>query len=213
MILPCEDNLLRRITLERHAFRVGRYDNLPRDIERALVEVIERELDLQRRLEILKRELEIRYDYSTYAAFRAIDKYNEGTVNTYNLSVFLKSNGHYATEKELLCIIRRIDTDGDAKLNYAEFSEFIRSQEPRAVVEDLKSRSFSAERSGFRNLTASNFSSPSRSVYVANNRSHSAYGRRTQINTPLRDSTMRESRMSPLKESLLRSSSPSRKLQ
>ena len=81
---------------------------MPRDIELALTELIERELDLHRRQEILKGDLEIRYDYSSYAAFRAIDKYNEGNINTFNISTFLKNNGHYASEKELLAIIRRI---------------------------------------------------------------------------------------------------------
>jgi len=46
MLLPCEDNLLRRIVQERPSYRVGRYDYLPRDIEGALTSVIERELDL-----------------------------------------------------------------------------------------------------------------------------------------------------------------------
>jgi len=41
MLLPCEDNLLRNITLDRPASRVGRYDTLPCDIERALLAVIE----------------------------------------------------------------------------------------------------------------------------------------------------------------------------
>ena len=49
IVLPCEDNLLRRITQERPVLRVGRYDYLPRDIESALTDLIERELDLHRR--------------------------------------------------------------------------------------------------------------------------------------------------------------------
>lgn len=104
---------------------MGRYDYLPRDIEISLASVIEKELDLQRKLDILKGELEVRYDYSSYAAFKSIDKYSEGFINTYNLGQFLKNNGYYANERELLAIIRRIDTDGDAKLSFAEFSEFL----------------------------------------------------------------------------------------
>jgi Ca2+-binding EF-hand superfamily protein len=79
-----------------------------------LLEIIERELALLRKLEILKEDLESRYDYSALASFKTIDRYNEGIINTYNLSTFLKNNGFFATERELLCIIRRIDTDGDA---------------------------------------------------------------------------------------------------
>ena len=57
MILPCEDNFLRNLTLDRPARYVGRYDHLPRDIELALANVIEKEIDLQRTLESLKRDL------------------------------------------------------------------------------------------------------------------------------------------------------------
>ena len=138
MLLPCEDNLLRKITQERLSYRVGRYDYLPRDIENALTSVIEKELDLQRKLDILKRELEVRYDYSTYAAFKSIDRHSEGHINTYNLGQFLKANGHYAVERELLAIIRRVDTDGDAKLSYSEFSDFIRGSESTRLAEDLR---------------------------------------------------------------------------
>ena len=76
-------------------------------------------------MSILKTELEIRYDYSIYASFRAVDRYNEGYIDSYNLSQFLKNNAYYASERELIAIIRRIDTDGDAKLSYSEFSEFL----------------------------------------------------------------------------------------
>jgi hypothetical protein len=41
MFLPCEDNFLRNVTLDRPSGRVGRYDTLPRDIELAITAVIE----------------------------------------------------------------------------------------------------------------------------------------------------------------------------
>ena len=200
MLLPCEDNLLRKITQDRPSYRVSRYDYLPRDIENALTNVIEKELDLQRKLDILKRDLEVRYDYSSYAAFKSIDRYNEASINTQNLGIFLKNNGYYASERELLAIIRRIDTDGDAKLSYSEFSDFIRGSDSSRVAEELK-RSSSQER-GNRNLYESRYGSPlkNQSTYQSPARSHSAYGRRAQ--TPLRESSLYESRMSPLKESL-----------
>ena len=39
MLLPCTDNLLRNITLDRPSYRVGRFDSLPYDIERALLDI------------------------------------------------------------------------------------------------------------------------------------------------------------------------------
>ena len=59
IVLPCENNILRNITLDRPARRVTRYDHLPRDIELSITNILEKEIDLQRRLEILKRELEV----------------------------------------------------------------------------------------------------------------------------------------------------------
>ena len=68
---------------------MGRFDSLPFDIERVIVEVIEKEIDLQRRLDTLKGCLEFRYDYTPLAAFRSVDKYNDGRIDTFNLRSFL----------------------------------------------------------------------------------------------------------------------------
>ena len=130
MLLPCTDNLLRNIALDRPSRFVGRFDSLPYDIERALCDILEKEVDLMRRLDTLRRDLEIRFDYSTLACYRSIDRYNDGRINTFNLGTFLRNVGHYASETELLAIVRRIDTDGDANLSYAEFCDFVRSQYP-----------------------------------------------------------------------------------
>lgn len=130
IVLPCEDNYLRNRTLDRPSRHVSRYDYLPRDIELALASVIEKEIDLQRRLETLKRELEVQYDYSPYAAFRSIDRYNSGRIDQVNVGSFLRQNGHYASELELLAIVRRIDTDGDAVILYSEWAEFVRAAYP-----------------------------------------------------------------------------------
>jgi Ca2+-binding EF-hand superfamily protein len=130
IVLPCENNVLRHITLDRPSRRITRYDHLPRDIELSITNILEKEVDLARRLEVLKRELEVQYDYSPYAAFRSVDRYNSGRVDTVNTGSFLRQNGHYASELELLAIIRRIDTDGDAHVDYNEFAEFIRVTVP-----------------------------------------------------------------------------------
>ena len=130
IFLPCEDNFLRERTQDRRAGRISRWDFLPRDIESQMAQILERELDLQRREEILKRECEYRYDYTQYNAYRAIDRYNDGYIDSFNLGQFFKSTGYYATERELLAIIRRVDTDGDAKITFSEWADFLRSCEP-----------------------------------------------------------------------------------
>ena len=79
-----------------------------------------------RRIEIARESLMRRYDFGVYASFRSVDKYNDGFINAYNLGSFLRSHYHYLPEKDILAIIRRIDTDGDARISYNEFSDFMR---------------------------------------------------------------------------------------
>ena len=127
MLLPCEDNVLRNITIDRPSIRVGRFERLPRDIEDGMVAVITKEVELARRLAVLKRDLEVGLDYSPMAAFRSIDRLNSGVVTTVNLGGFMRDHGHFASETELLAIVRRLDTDGDASINYSEWTEFLRT--------------------------------------------------------------------------------------
>ena len=152
IVLPCEDNFLRNCTLDRPSYCVGRHESLPCDIEHALLDILEKEIDLQRRLRSLIGDLHIRYDYSTLAAYRSIDKYNDGRIDNFNLGSFLRSCGHYAAERELIAIIRRIDTDGDSRLSYAEFSEFLRG--PAGCVSQSVRASSPAPRQS-RNLSMS----------------------------------------------------------
>lgn len=149
MLLPCEDNCLRTITLERHACRVARYENLPLDIERGISGIIEREIELLRRLDNLKRELEIRYDFSPYAAFKTIDRGCEGAITSFNLTQFLRAQGYYPTEREVLAVIRRMDTSCAANVSYSDFSDFLRghgSSDFTAAQNSSPSRPKSADR-------------------------------------------------------------------
>ncbi len=54
MILPCEDNILRNVVLDRPSRRLSRYDILPKEIEYSIVNVIVKEADLLRKIELLK---------------------------------------------------------------------------------------------------------------------------------------------------------------
>ena len=150
MFLPCEDNGLRFEVQRRYAQRCGRYDSLPRDIESAITRVIEQEIDLQRRLEGIKGQLERSYDYSPYAAFRSIDGNNSGRINQYEVGSLLRRNGHYSSEIENIAIIRRIDTDGDASVNYSEFAAFVRrgAGGSSAPSSPPRARASSANRTG-----------------------------------------------------------------
>jgi hypothetical protein len=134
MFLPCEDNVLRNVTIDRPSIRVGRFEQLPRDIELAMTAVLTKEVELARRLSTLKRDLELGLDYSTMAAFRSVDKFNSGVITTVNLGAFLRDHGHFASETELLAVVRRLDTDGDAAITYSEWLEFLAMPPPLAPL-------------------------------------------------------------------------------
>ena len=200
------------MTLDRPSRFCSRYESLPYDIERALLDILEKEVDLMRRLDILKRELEMRYDFSSLAAYRSIDRYNDGRINTFNMGTFLRSCGHYASETELLAIVRRIDTDGDAQLSYAEFSDYIRSTNPpiRPSYAEQE-RAASAERYRRRLLESRN-TSPLRPATSPRCFSATRHASPMRASSPLRPSSpyRHTSPMRPSPEPM-RYSSPSRK--
>jgi hypothetical protein len=74
----------------------------------------------------LKRDLVVRFDYTPLAAFRSIDRYATGRIDSLSLGTFLRAQNHQASEHELIAIIRRLDTDGDACLSFHEFSDYLK---------------------------------------------------------------------------------------
>lgn len=113
IVLPCEDMNLRVETCNRAFFRVSRQERLPRDMERDLVNVLVQELKVFKELEKLTYDLESRPDYSALACFRAIDRQNEGRLDKINLQRFFQQNNVFLTEREVLALIRRLDTTAD----------------------------------------------------------------------------------------------------
>lgn len=83
------------------------------------------------RLDKIKRELNIRYDWNARAAFETIDSLRDYTLNQRNIQTFLRLNGFIATDSEVIAIIRRLDSDGDNKVTLDEFAEAIR---PAVVI-------------------------------------------------------------------------------
>jgi Ca2+-binding EF-hand superfamily protein len=130
MFLPCEDNFLRDTALNRPSVRVLKFDRLPQDIEYQMAKIIESEIDLQRQLETLKFELELVPEYNANSVFNFIDTNRSGTISTDEVALFLKRAGYYVTDLESLAIIRRLDTDGNSMISYAEFADFMRKLVP-----------------------------------------------------------------------------------
>jgi hypothetical protein len=79
-VLPCDDNELRMATQRRPYTRVGRFDNLDYEIECGLSNILKHELDMIFRVDSLLRELENCPDFTPHAAYRSIDRYDEGKI-------------------------------------------------------------------------------------------------------------------------------------
>jgi len=94
-------------------------------METSLVRLLQHEIDFIRRMNALVKDLHAQADFSTYAAFRTIDRYNEGAININNLQDFFRSFGNYLVEQEVFAIVRRIDMDGDARITFEEFADFL----------------------------------------------------------------------------------------
>lgn len=50
----------------------------------------------------------------------------------------LKYHYYYLTDRELLAIIRRIDTDGDARVSFSELSDFLQCEYPVSKPFDVE---------------------------------------------------------------------------
>jgi hypothetical protein len=130
LLVPCENEYLRCKVTQKSPYRVEKHQTMSPSLERELCALLyEGEILTFRACEERRKDLARRHDFSTYACFRAVDELNEGEINVDNMRGFLKRAGHYPTEEEVIAIIRRVDTNADSSISYAEFSEAIKPQE------------------------------------------------------------------------------------
>lgn len=101
---------------------------LPVRVEQALTTLLIREVKLQIKAENIKRLLEAQYDFNIQSAYKVIDDWSYGYLDSRNFRRFLRGMGVLLQKPELVSLIRRIDLDGDAKISYEEFFEGVKSQ-------------------------------------------------------------------------------------
>lgn len=123
--LPSTSVVLRDLALQR-----GPYPRTTLDVEFLLARLFEKELSLQRRLELSRRDLAIRADFSILSAFSVIDYPSTSMLSRDKLSDFLRRNGKIVFEEDIDALLRRMDVDGDERLSFSEFSDFVRTSEP-----------------------------------------------------------------------------------
>ena len=71
---------------------------------------------------MMKGQVRLSPDWNSKAAFHLLDSQQHNYITHYNLFGFLKSNGWEASESELIAIIRRMDENGNGKIEFKEFS-------------------------------------------------------------------------------------------
>ena len=130
MLLPCNNPGLRTKATQRPNVFVAQHDYLTLDLERDVTKLIQKEIEIHRKSELLKQELASSSDFSLDGCYKSIDDWGYGWVDQRNLKSFFRNNKYNATDEECIAIIRRLDLDADGKLTKEEFGEGIKPQEP-----------------------------------------------------------------------------------
>ena len=67
----------------------------------------------------------MRPDYSPVAIYRAIDRHNDGRIDIINLKQFFSANNIFLSEREIIALIRRVDTEADQTISLDELQDYI----------------------------------------------------------------------------------------
>ena len=130
MVLPCNRMKLRAEIAQRPNNYVGPLDFLAKTIEYELSKLLMKEMTFHKKIEKIKQHISICADFDYESGFKAIDDWGYGYIDFNNLRRFLRKWDYAPLNKELSAIIRRLDLDGDGRLNFDEFVEGIRPNEP-----------------------------------------------------------------------------------
>jgi len=130
MLLPKTSPSLRQLATGRESYYVSRHETLPYEVEWALTRVIDKEINYNRKIELLKEDLHLRYDFNLLDAFRLVDEDRCGLIDLDAIYLFFKRNHIISSESDILALLRRADQDGDGKLTYSEFVDAISPSDP-----------------------------------------------------------------------------------
>lgn len=126
MVLTCKDRHLRCEAQRRQPNRCGSFGPLDPSVEHLLVRIFVNEVDLQKRVLLLMKDLKRQPGYSIQTVFNTVDSMNEKFWNPANISeFFLHSCGVSLIMPEVYAIIRRMSTHMDARVAIDEFAAFV----------------------------------------------------------------------------------------
>jgi Ca2+-binding EF-hand superfamily protein len=125
LVLPRNNSVLREISTQRDSYYVAEDEILPYEVELGLAKIFDKEISLSRKVELLKEDLVSRYDFNLRAAYEVIADCGEGRVDYDALYDFCQKNNISVIEKDIIALLRRVDTDRDGRLTYTEFCNAI----------------------------------------------------------------------------------------
>lgn len=123
MVLPCDNLHLRSDASQREPRGLSNEGRLTEQLERLLTDFLEKEIALHLRLENMKAQITTRFDWNPSDVFNAVDITHDGFLNHRNIQLYLKSQSLYASDEEIIAMVRRLDADADQKINFNEFCE------------------------------------------------------------------------------------------
>ena len=128
LILPSTNDHLRAVAKSREAeYRYIKSAYLSLPVDNALAKLLAKELDYQRAIDEIKRELNGRFDFNVKRLFETIDKaYPYNLLDRNEIRDFIKEYYVNLTEDELDGIIRRCDTDEDEQISEDEFRDVVK---------------------------------------------------------------------------------------
>ena len=157
IVLPKTSPSLRQLATSRQSYYVARYETLPYEVEWALARVFDKEINYFRKVELLKEDLALRYDFNNHNAFRLIDEDRNGFIDLDAIYLFLKRNQIPVTDGDIQALLNRTDRDGDGTLSYSEFVDAITPLHSLPLASGI--RSPVKERSSYRAATPSRHTS------------------------------------------------------
>lgn len=133
ILLPCQDKELRSV-MKRSKYNLEEVQPgeriLSQDCEILLASLFKREIDMNRTKNQLIEDISSVYEVNPLQLFKLIDIDDMGYISHVSIKEFCNYHNNFLTEQELLAIVRRIDTDGDLKISYEDFVQFITPNTP-----------------------------------------------------------------------------------
>ena len=79
-------------------------------------------------IETQKQQFQSDKQFNVELGFNEIDDWGYGYIDSKNLKNFLRKHGFISNCQDTIAIIRRMDLDGDARINKDEFIEGLKPQ-------------------------------------------------------------------------------------